>query len=86
LAHEILQTHPWRWRLEMCLDDLKTTLEMETLRSRSREMVQREVYARLIARNLIRYTMTQVTTQYAVPLERISFKAPAMRCASSPTR
>ena len=28
-AQEILQAYLRRWRLEMCLDDLKTTLEME---------------------------------------------------------
>jgi hypothetical protein len=73
-AQEILQAYLRRWRLEMCLDDLKTTLEMEMLRSRSPEMLQREVYAHLIAHNLIRYTMAQAATQQTVPLERISFK------------
>jgi hypothetical protein len=73
-AQEILQAYLRRWRLEMCLDDLKTTLEMELLRSRSPEMVQREVYAHLIAHNLIRYTMAQAASQETVPLERISFK------------
>jgi hypothetical protein len=73
-AQQILQAYLRRWRLEMCLDDLKTTLEMEMLRSRSPEMVQREVYAHLIAHNLIRYTMAQAATQQTVPLERISFK------------
>ena len=73
-AQEILQAYLRRWRLEMCLDDLKTTLEMEMLRSRSPEMVQREIYAHLIAHNLIRYTMAQAATQQTVPLERISFK------------
>ncbi|HST79932.1 MAG TPA: IS4 family transposase [Verrucomicrobiae bacterium] len=73
-AVEILQAYLRRWRLEMCLDDLKTTLEMEMLRSRSPQMLQKEIYAHLIAHNLIRCTMAQAATQYAVPLERISFK------------
>jgi hypothetical protein len=73
-AQEILQAYLRRWRLEMCLDDLKTTLEMDMLRSRSPEMVQREIYAHLIAHNLIRYTMAQAAAQQTVPLERISFK------------
>jgi hypothetical protein len=73
-AQEILQAYLRRWRLEMCLDDLKSTLEMEMLRSRSPEMVQREVYAHLIAHNLLRYTMALAASQHAVNLERISFK------------
>jgi hypothetical protein len=73
-AQEILQAYRRRWRLEMCLDNLKTTLEMERLRSRSPAMVQREVYAHLIVHNLIRYTMAQAATEQTVHLERISFK------------
>jgi hypothetical protein len=73
-AQEILRAHLLRWRLEMCLDDLKTTLEMETLRGRSPEMAQKEVYTRLIAHNLIRGILAQAAAQHRVPLERISFK------------
>jgi hypothetical protein len=73
-AREILQAYLRRWRLEMCLDDLKTTLEMEMLRGRSPQMLQKEIYAHLIAHNLIRCTMAQAATQHAVLLERISFK------------
>ena len=73
-AQEILQAYLRRWRLEMCLDDLKTTLEMEMLRSRSPEMLQREIYAHFIAHNLIRCTMAHAAAQYAVALEHVSFK------------
>lgn len=73
-AQEILQAYLHRWRLEMCLDDLKTTLQMEMLRSRSPDMAQKEIYARLIGHNLVRCIMAQAAKQGDVPLERISFK------------
>jgi hypothetical protein len=73
-APQILQAYLRRWRLEMCLDDLKTTLQMDTLRSRSPEMVQKELYTRLIAHNLIRGTMAQAASQHHAPLDRLSFK------------
>ena len=73
-AREILQAYLRRWRLEMCLDDLKTTLDMEMLRSRTPEMVQKELSARLIDHNFIRCVMAEAATQHGVPLERISFK------------
>ena len=73
-AGDILAAYLRRWRLEMCLDDLKTTLQMESLRSRSPEMVQKELYSRLIAHNLIRCVMGQAATQHQVALDRISFK------------
>ena len=47
---------------------------MEMLRSRSPEMLQKEIYAHLIVHNLIRCTMAQGAVEHDVPLERISFK------------
>jgi hypothetical protein len=73
-AQEILQAYWRRWRLEMCLDDLKTTLKMEMLRSRSPVMAQKEVLIRLMAHNLIRCTMAEAAREHTVALERISFK------------
>jgi hypothetical protein len=73
-AHEILYAYLRRWRLEMCLDDLKTTLRLESLRSRTPEMAQKELYMRLIAHNLVRCTMAQAAAEHNVPLDRISFK------------
>ena len=73
-ARDILQTYLRRWRLEMCLDDLKTTLEMEMLCSRTPKMLPKELYSRLIDHNLIRCVMAEVSAQHSVPLERISFK------------
>ncbi len=73
-AEEILQAYLRRWRLEMCLDDLKTSLQLEFLRSRSPQMAKKEMYARLIAHNLIRCTMAQAATQHQQSLERLSFK------------
>ncbi len=73
-AQEILQAYLRRWRLEMCLDDLKTTLHMEMLRSRTPQMLHKEIYAHLIAHNLLRCTMAQAAAEHRVGLERISFK------------
>src|SRR6059036_3768838 len=73
-AQQIREAYLRRWRLEMCLDDLKTTLKMDFLRSRSPDMAQKELYARLIAHNLIRCTIAQAATTYQVALPRLSFK------------
>lgn len=73
-APEILHAYLRRWSLEMCLDDLKTSLAMESLRSRSPEMAQKELTTRLIAHNLLRCTMAQAATEHHAPLDRISFK------------
>ena len=63
-----------RWRLELCLRDLKTTLGMEQLRCLSPAMVEKELLVYLIAHNFIRWVMAQAATAHQVQLERISFK------------
>ena len=73
-AEQILQAYLRRWRLEMSLDDLKTTLKMDLLRSHSPAMVQKEIFTRLIAHNLIRCIVAQAADEHELALERISFK------------
>jgi len=73
-AEAVLQAYLRRWRLEMCLDDLKTTLGLEMLRGRTPAAVRQEAYARLIAHNLVRWTMASAARAHAVELERVSFK------------
>jgi len=72
-AEEIAQAYVRRWRLEMCLDDLKTTLGLDQLRCKSPAMVHREILALLIAHNLTRCIMAEAARKHFVPLERISF-------------
>lgn len=70
---EIVAAYLRRWRLEMCLDDLKTTLGLDALRCKSPAMVHRELLALLIAHNLARAVMAEAARAQAVPLERLSF-------------
>lgn len=72
-AKEIAAAYLRRWRLEMCLDDLKTTLGLDALRCKSPAMVHRELLALLIAHNLARAVMAEAARAHAVPLERLSF-------------
>ena len=72
-AQEVAEAYLRRWRLELCLDDLKTTLGMDVLHCLSPEMVQKELLAFLIAHNLLRWVMAQAATEHKVDLYRISF-------------
>ena len=73
-AHELAALYARRWRLELCLRDLKTTLGMDQLRCKSPDMAEKELLAYLVAHNLIRCVMAEAVAQHAVDLERISFK------------
>lgn len=43
-----------RWNVELDLKHLKTTLGMDILRGKTPEMVRKEIYAYLLAYNLLR--------------------------------
>ena len=73
-AAEIAQAYLRRWRLEMGLDDLKTTLGLDALRCQSPAMIHRELLVLLIAHNLVRAIMAEAARIHDVPLERLSFK------------
>ena len=72
-AAEIVEAYRRRWRLEMCLDDLKTTLGLDALRCLSPKMVQRELIMLLTAHNLVRAVMAEAAAASTVPLDRLSF-------------
>jgi len=73
-AHEIIAAYARRWRMEMSLNDLKTTLGMEQLRCHKPQMLQKELLVFLTAHNLVRWLMAEAASQEQAPLERISFK------------
>jgi hypothetical protein len=73
-AEELLAAYARRWRLEPGLNDLKTTLGLETLKCLSPAMAEKELLMGLIAHNLLRCVMAEAAQTHAAPLERISFK------------
>jgi hypothetical protein len=73
-ANQIIGLYARRWRLELCLRDLKSTMGMEQLRCKSPAMAQKELLAYLIAHNLVRCLMSEAMNRFEIDLERVSFK------------
>ena len=73
-AEELMALYARRWRLELCLRDLKTTLGMEQLRCQTPDMAEKELLAYLVAHNLVRCLIAEAVATYQVELERVSFK------------
>jgi hypothetical protein len=73
-AHELVALYARRWRLELGLRDLKTTLGMENLRCQSPAMAEKELLAYLVAHNLVRCVMAAAVARHDGELERVSFK------------
>jgi Transposase DDE domain len=63
-----------RWHAELDLRSLKTHMHMEMLRTKSPEMVRKEVAAHLLAYNLIRGVMAEAARGEGIKPRAVSFK------------
>lgn len=63
-----------RWRAELSLNDIKTSLGLDVLRCRTPEMIHKELLAGFLAHNTIRLHMAQAAECLQIPLGEISFK------------
>jgi hypothetical protein len=73
-AQELFNLYARRWRLELCLRDVKSTLGLEQLRCKTPDMAEKELLAYLITHNLVRCIMGEAAINHAVKLEFLSFK------------
>jgi len=73
-AEQLVSLYARRWRLELCLRDLKTTMGMEQLRCKTPAMAEKELLTYLVAHNLIRCVIAEAVARYQVDLQRASFK------------
>jgi Insertion element 4 transposase N-terminal/Transposase DDE domain len=74
-AGEVIALYHERWELELGYDELKTELldREETIRSKTREGVEQELWGVLLAYNLVRLEMERVAKSAKVEPTRISF-------------
>jgi len=64
-----------RWDIETDFAHLKTTMQMEFLSTHTPEMIERELWAHLLAYNLIRSLMWEAASRKRVAPTSLSFKA-----------
>jgi Transposase DDE domain len=71
---DLTDLYRMRWHAELDLRSLKQTMQMGILRSKTPEMVRKELWAHFLAYNLIRTVMAQAARQHHVEPRQISFK------------
>jgi hypothetical protein len=71
---DLTDLYRMRWHAELDLRSLKQTMQMGILRSKTPEMVRKELWAHFLAYNLIRTVMAQAAQQHHVEPRQISFK------------
>ena len=62
------------WDIEIALKSIKETMHMDILRGKTPEMVRKEIWAHLLAYNLIRKVMAQSAVVYNKKPRNLSFK------------
>lgn len=72
---DIADLYRLRWQAELHLRSVKTVLQMDVLRGQSPAMVRKEIWAHLLAYNLVRKVMAQAAQTHDVVPHTISFKA-----------
>jgi Transposase DDE domain len=70
---DIAELYHHRWRVELDIRDIKQTLKMDLLRGKTPEMLRREIWAHLLAYNLVRQVMAQAARQRGLSPRQISF-------------
>jgi hypothetical protein len=63
-----------RWNIELDLRSIKDVLQMDVLRCKSPEMVEKEIWMHLLAYNLIRGVMAQAAQAHDKQPRQLSFK------------
>ncbi len=73
-----IELYGHRWAVEANLRNLKQTLGMDILRTKSLDNILKELSMFLLVYNLVRLVMPKASQEQDVPLERIRF-ADALR-------
>jgi hypothetical protein len=78
-AEALAELYLRRWRMELWLRDIKTTMDMEMLRTKTPARVRAELAMFLIGYNLIRTVMLDASEMTEARLEQLSFKSALVR-------
>jgi len=73
-SEEVASLYLHRWEIEVRFRDIKTILGMELLRTKSPEMVRKEILMHMIFYNLIRLLMLKAGSTHHVNHRRLSFR------------
>lgn len=72
-AEDLLDLYHQRWHAELDLRSIKTQMKMEILRCKTPDMVRKEIWAHLLAYNLVRKVMAQAAKAHESTPRQLSF-------------
>lgn len=72
--HELVELYRARWQVELDLRSIKAVMQMDVLRCKSPQMVEKEIAVHLLGYNLVRAVMAQAAQLGHVLPRELSFK------------
>lgn len=82
-AEEVASLYVHRWEIEVRIRDIKTIMGMDMLRTKSPEMIRKELMMNMIAYNAVRLLMLKSAKAHGCNHRRLSFKGTLQVLASS---
>jgi hypothetical protein len=71
---QIGELYERRWDGEVDIRSIKSTMQMDVLRCKTPEMVRKEIWAHLLAYNLLRTVMAAAAAEHGIEPRQVSFK------------
>ncbi len=71
---DVAELYRSRWHAELNLRSIKTVMQMDVLRCKSPEMVRKEIWAHLLAYNLLRSILCAAAAEHGLNVPELSFK------------
>lgn len=73
-TREVAGLYWWRWRIEVFFDEVKNTLSVSNLRSRSPSGIRKELVTQMTFNNMVRCLITEATEETPTPTIGFSFE------------
>jgi hypothetical protein len=73
-AEDLAELYRQRWQAELNIRSIKSVLQMDVLRTKTPEMVRKEVWGHLLVYNIVRALMVQAARARSLRPEQVSFK------------
>jgi hypothetical protein len=82
-AQDLADLYRQRWRVELHLRDIKSTMDLDVLRGQTPERIRQELWTGILAYNLIRQSLLQSALEVKKRPSQLSFAATSQMLTSS---
>jgi hypothetical protein len=71
---DLSELYGFRWFVELDIRSINSVMKMDVLRSKTPDMIEKEIWSRLLAYNLVRQIMVHAAIKHSKTPRQLSFK------------